>query len=87
MFSPNTPAGKRVEVMQALDIQRETMNERYLGLPVYVGRSKSNVFGYLKDRIWKRIQGWKERMLSEGRERSDDQSSSTSHTNFRHGMF
>ena len=64
MFSPNTPAGKRVEVMQALDIQRETMNERYLGLPVYVGRSKSNVFGYLKERIWKRIQGWKERMLS-----------------------
>ena len=40
------------------------MNERYLGLPVFVGRSKTHVFGYLKERIWKRIQGWKERMLS-----------------------
>ena len=64
MFSPNTRTEKRAEVMQALDIQHETMNERYLGLPVFVGRSKTHVFGYLKERIWKRIQGWKERMLS-----------------------
>jgi len=64
MFSPNTPAAKKAEVMQALDIQRETRNERYLGLPVFIGRSRSQVFGYLKERIWKRIQGWKERMLS-----------------------
>lgn len=34
MFSPNTPLEKRVEVMQALDLQRETMNDRYLALPV-----------------------------------------------------
>jgi len=64
MFSPNTPAAKKAEVMQALDIQRETRNERYLGLQVFIGRSRSQVFGYLKERIWKRIQGWKERMLS-----------------------
>jgi hypothetical protein len=64
LFSPNTTAVKRGEVMQALDIQRETRSERYLGLPVYVGRSRTRVFGYLKERIWSRIQGWKERMLS-----------------------
>jgi hypothetical protein len=45
MFSPNTPLEKRVEVMQALDIQRETMNDRYLGLPVFVGRSRTHVLG------------------------------------------
>jgi hypothetical protein len=33
-------------------------------LPVYVGRSRLKTFEYLKDRVWKRIQGWKERMLS-----------------------
>jgi hypothetical protein len=64
MFSPNTSNSKRNEVMQALQINRQTMNERYLGLPVYVGRDKMKVFAYLKDRIWKRIQGWKEKMLS-----------------------
>jgi hypothetical protein len=31
---------------------------------VYVGRSRSQTFAYLKDRIWKKIQGWKERFLS-----------------------
>jgi hypothetical protein len=40
------------------------MNERYLGLPVHVGRSKGGTFAYLKDRIWNRIQGWKEKFLS-----------------------
>ena len=40
------------------------MNERYLGLLVFVGQSRKKVFSYLKDRVWKRIQGWKEKMLS-----------------------
>jgi hypothetical protein len=40
------------------------MNDPYLGLPVHVGKSRVATFSYLKDRIWKRIQGWKEKMLS-----------------------
>ena len=39
---------------------------KYLGLPFMVGRSKNNSFLSLKDRIWKRIQGWKEKLLSKG---------------------
>lgn len=31
---------------------------------VYVGRSKKRTFLYMKDRIWSKIQGWKEKMLS-----------------------
>jgi len=40
------------------------MNEKYLGLPVHVGRSKVNTFAYLKDRIWKHMQRWNEKFLS-----------------------
>jgi hypothetical protein len=29
-----------------------------------MGKSKIQTFNYLKDRIWKRIQGWKEKLLS-----------------------
>jgi hypothetical protein len=64
MFSANTRETKKGEVMQILEIQKETMNERYLGMPVYVGKSKKNVFLYLKERIWQHVQGWKEKMLS-----------------------
>ena len=31
-----------------------------------VGRNKNNAFQSLKDRVWKRIQGWKEKMLLRG---------------------
>jgi hypothetical protein len=63
MFSPNVRRNEREAIMQELAISKETMNERYLGLPVFVGRSKTKVFSYLKERIWSRIQGWKEKML------------------------
>jgi len=50
--------------MSELSIVKDTMNERYLGLPVFVGNNKCRVFAYLKERIWTRIQGWKEKLLS-----------------------
>jgi hypothetical protein len=31
---------------------------------MYIGRSNSKAFGYIKDKIWKIIQGWKEKLLS-----------------------
>jgi hypothetical protein len=64
MFSKNTRQADKAALMASLGVSTETWNERYLGLPVYVGQSRSKVFAYLKDRIWKRIQGWMERMLS-----------------------
>jgi hypothetical protein len=42
----------------------EAKTEKYLRLPVYVGRLRVKTFEYLKDRIWKKLQGWLERMLS-----------------------
>jgi len=43
MFSPNTDDREK-EFMSALQIEKETMSEWYLGLPMYVGREKSEVF-------------------------------------------
>jgi hypothetical protein len=64
MFSKNTRNESKVAVMQRLGIARESFNEKYLGLPIHVGSNKAHVFGYLKDRVWQRIQGWKEKLLS-----------------------
>jgi hypothetical protein len=64
MFSRNTKNWCKQGVLQELNINSEAYTEKYLGLPVYVGRSRSQTFAYLKDRMWKKIQGWKERFLS-----------------------
>nr|XP_051229849.1 uncharacterized protein LOC127347725 [Lolium perenne] len=53
-------------VKTVLDVHCETLNEKYLGMPSDVGRSKMGAFKYIKDRIWSRIQGWLERLLSAG---------------------
>ena len=38
--------------------------ESYLGLPTLVGRAKYQTFSFLKDRVWKKIQERKGKLLS-----------------------
>ena len=38
--------------------------ESYLGLPTLVGWKKYHTFSFLKDRVWKKIQGWRGQTLS-----------------------
>jgi hypothetical protein len=69
LFSKNCGEATKEEFLTALDLSHEAKSDRYLGLPVYMGQSKAKMFTYLKDRVWKRIQGWKEKLLSrEGKE-------------------
>jgi hypothetical protein len=64
LFSRNTQPHQKKLVCDILQVTKETTSERYLGLLVHVGWSKSGTFAYLKDRIWKRMQGWNEKFLS-----------------------
>jgi hypothetical protein len=55
VFSKNTSRRDRDRMMSALGITCERRNGKYLGLPVYVDKSRAKTFAYLKDRIWKAI--------------------------------
>lgn len=69
VFSPGTPPSTRVAIEGVLGILIVPKFDKYLGMPTVVGRSKQEVFGFLKDKVWDRIQGWNEREFSmEGRE-------------------
>ena len=63
-FSPNTSSDDKEEVRQALNIVLEAKNEKYLGLPVSIGKSRKKAFEYIKKKVWFRIQGWQEKLLS-----------------------
>ena len=39
-------------------------HEKYLGLPSLVGRNKRNSFNDIKEKVGKKLVGWKEMMLS-----------------------
>uniref|UniRef100_A0A2N9G5C3 CCHC-type domain-containing protein n=1 Tax=Fagus sylvatica TaxID=28930 RepID=A0A2N9G5C3_FAGSY len=68
-FSKNTPVAVRSEILSMFGSSPASQFEKYLGLPSILGRSKKRAFNEIKDRIWKRLQGWKENLLSQaGRE-------------------
>lgn len=64
MFSPNTPDAARSMVKNSLQIQSENWNEKYLGLPVYAGKSRRKAFAYVKGAIAGRVYGWKEKLIA-----------------------
>ena len=63
-FNSNTQEGKKAEIVSLLRVKVVDIFESYLGLPTLVGRAKYQTFSYLKDRVWKKLQGWKGIMLS-----------------------
>jgi hypothetical protein len=64
MFNANARNGFKILILQALELGSETTEGKYLGLPTYIGRSRTKCFAYIKEKIWKRILGWKERLMS-----------------------
>jgi hypothetical protein len=53
-------------ICSILNILTEAMTDKYLGLPATVGMDRSDCFMFLVDRVIKRIDGWKEKLLSAG---------------------
>lgn len=39
-------------------------HEKYLGLPTFIGRKKIETFGYIKERLSKKLEGWQGKILS-----------------------
>ena len=63
-FSSNTGGGQRDMIKSMLGVKEVEKFESYLGLPTLLGQSKYQAFSFLKDRVWKKMQGWKGKMLS-----------------------
>ena len=65
-FSNNTVDDIRCELLNMLGPMQDTQHKKYLGLPSIIGKSKVEIFAEIKERVEKKLLGWKEKMLSVG---------------------
>ena len=68
-FSKATDAAMKNNIKEAWGVPEIMQYEKYLGLPSFVGKGKKASFNYFKERVWRNIQGWEGKLLSQaGRE-------------------
>ena len=65
-FSQNTTPNTRNEVLGTLGPMQDTRHGKYLGFPFIIGKSKNQVFAEIKEKVGKKLSGWKEKMLLMG---------------------
>ena len=65
-FSVNIPEEKKIETLDILGLMQDSRHSKYLGLPSIIGKSKIEVFAEIKERIGRKLFGWKEKILSIG---------------------
>ena len=68
-FSKAMPEETKRDIISFLGVPEIKEYEKYLGLPAVVGRNERASLTYIKERVWAKLQGWKEKLLSQaGRE-------------------
>ncbi|XP_074325881.1 uncharacterized protein LOC141663935 [Apium graveolens] len=64
VFSPNTCEEDRRRICEVLQVHEADKPGKYLGMPMQLGKSKTEVFGFLSDRVEHKLQGWSNQELS-----------------------
>ena len=64
-FSKSTKEDRRDSIKNTLGVTEIRHYEKYLGLPSLVGKNKKSSFNYIKERVWRKLQGWEEKLLSQ----------------------
>ena len=63
-FSKITDTEIQDSIKDLLGVLEIKQYEKYLGLPSFVGRNKKASLAFIKEQVWKKLQGWKEKLLS-----------------------
>ena len=64
-FHLNTSLASHDAILGLFGTTTTIQFEKYLGLPPIIGRAKKKAFNYIKDKVGRRLQGWKEKLLSQ----------------------
>lgn len=63
-FNKSVWEERRQELIEIIGVHQALNTGRYLGLPSFVGRSKNEIFSYIKNRLSKKLQVWRNKKLS-----------------------
>jgi len=63
-FGKGIPQEHKDRIIQELRVKEVDHQDKYLGLPMHVGRSKNRAFCAIKDRIGRQLAGWMNRLVS-----------------------
>ena len=64
-FSHSTSEEQRMKIKNTLGVEEIRSYETYLGLPSLVGKNKKASFNYIKEQVWRKLQGWEKQLLSQ----------------------
>jgi hypothetical protein len=64
-FSKNTSLKDKGKILEVVGIPSSRRCDTYLGLPALVGKSRLAAFKSIIDKVWKRLQDWKLKFLSQ----------------------
>lgn len=63
-FSRNVKRNEQGLLGGLLGVERVERHKKYLGLPTFVGRNCGTCFNHIKEKLWKKLQGWKSKIIS-----------------------
>ena len=63
-FSSNVYMEHKTWIIDKLKVKEVEKFDAYLGLPTLIGRMKYDTFAFIKERVWKKMQDWKGKLLS-----------------------
>ena len=66
-FSKSTLVEAKLSIKNLFQVQEVKSYEKYLELPSLMGRRKKASFNYIKERVWRKLQGWEGKLLSQAR--------------------
>lgn len=62
-FSANVRRDNQQVIQGILDVHNDMKNSTYLEIPSLIGRSKKSVFNLVKERVWRKVQSWNNKLL------------------------
>ncbi|CAM8966334.1 unnamed protein product [Rhodiola kirilowii] len=63
-FSCNVSPDLKDRICEMLEMKQVAKFSKYLGMPVVFSNNKTEMFSFIINKVWQKVQGWKEQTLS-----------------------